>query len=147
MKGREVTILVVEDDDGDIKTVRRAFSKAGIVNSLVRAVDGVQALEILRGTEDTGPLQPPYIILVDINMPRMNGLDFVKALREDVALQRSIIFIMTTSKHDADKCAAYDLNVAGYILKENAGADFLDFVQLIGGFTRIVEMPQGRAHG
>jgi CheY-like chemotaxis protein len=143
MRSREVTIFVVDDDDGDVKTVRRAFTKAGILNPLVRAVDGVAALDMLRGTEERGPLQRPYIILVDINMPRMNGLDFVRALREDAALKSSIVFIMTTSKHDADKYAAYALNVAGYILKENAGADFLDFVQLIGGYARIVEMPHG----
>ena len=145
MKGREITIVIVEDDDGDIKTVRRAFAQAGVVNPLVRAVDGVQALEILRGTEVRGPLQPPYIILVDINMPRMNGLDFVRALREDPALKGSIVFMLTTSKHDADKLAAYELNVAGYILKDHAGTEFLDFVQLIGGYTRIVEMPMGRS--
>lgn len=141
MQGREVTILLVDDDDGDTKMVQRAFTKAGIINPLVRAVDGIEALEILRGKNGTAALQPPHIILVDINMPRMNGLAFVKALREDAVLKSSIVFIMTTSKHDADKYAAYALNVAGYILKENAGADFLDFVQMIGGYVRIVEMP------
>lgn len=141
MRSREVTILLVDDDDGDVKTVQRAFAKAGIVNPLVRAVDGVQALELVRGKDGIGALQRPYIILVDINMPRMNGLAFVKALRDDAVLKSSIVFIMTTSRHDADRYAAYELNVAGYILKENAGADFLDFVQLVGGYVRIVEMP------
>jgi CheY-like chemotaxis protein len=141
MQSREVTILLVDDDDGDAKMVRRAFTKAGIVNPLVRAVDGMQALEMLRGEQGQDHLRPPYILLVDINMPRMNGLDFVRALRADPALRSAVAFIMTTSKHDADRCAAYQLNVAGYIVKENAGEDFLDFVQLIGGYVRIVELP------
>lgn len=141
MQSREVTIVLVDDDDGDAKMVRRAFTKAGIVNPLVRAVDGMEALEMLRGEQGRERLRPPYILLVDINMPRMNGLAFVKALREDATLKSAIAFIMTTSKHDADKCAAYELNVAGYIVKENAGAGFLDFVQLIGGYVRIVELP------
>lgn len=141
MRTREVSILLVDDDDGDVKTVQRAFKEAGIVNPLVRAVDGMEALEILRGEKGRERLKPPYILLVDISMPRVNGLDFVRALRADAALRSSIVFMMTTSRHDADKCAAYELNVAGYILKENAGADFLDFVQLIGGYARIVELP------
>jgi CheY-like chemotaxis protein len=141
MQDREVTILLVDDDDGDAKMVQRAFSKAGILNPLVRAVDGMEALEMLRGNQGRERLRPPYILLIDINMPRMNGLNFVKALRADAALKSAIAFMMTTSKHDADRYAAYELNVAGYILKQNAGADFLDFVQLIGGYVRIVEMP------
>jgi CheY-like chemotaxis protein len=141
MQDREVTILLVDDDDGDAKMVQRAFTKAGIGNPLVRAVDGMEALEMLRGNQGRERLRPPYILLIDINMPRMNGLDFVKALRADAALKSAIAFMMTTSKHDADRYAAYELNVAGYILKQNAGADFLDFVQLIGGYVRIVEMP------
>lgn len=141
MQTREVTILLVEDDDGDAKTVRRAFAKAGIANPVVRAMDGMEALEVLRGSNGKDKLRPPYILLVDINMPRMSGLALMQALRGDPELKSAVAFILTTSKHDADKLAAYDLNVAGYIIKENAGADFLDFVQLIGGYVRIVEFP------
>jgi CheY-like chemotaxis protein len=141
MMGREVKILLVEDDDGDAKTVLRAFAKAGIANPVVRAIDGMEALSLLRGSNGKDMLQPPHILLVDINMPRMGGLALVKALREDPDLKRTVAFILTTSKHDADKMAAYELNVAGYIVKENAGADFLDFVRMIGGYARIVELP------
>lgn len=141
MQGREVTILLVEDDDGDAKMVQRAFSKAGIANPLVRAIDGVEALEVLRGDNGRAPLRLPYVLLVDINMPRMGGLVLMRTLRADPELKNTVAFILTTSKHDADKMAAYELNVAGYIVKENAGADFLDFVQLIGGYVRVVELP------
>jgi DNA-binding NarL/FixJ family response regulator len=76
-------------------------------------------------------------------MPRMNGIQFVKALREDEDedLRHSIAFILTTSKREEDKVAAYDLNVAGYIVKATAGNDFLNLVHLVDCYWRIVEMP------
>lgn len=141
MNGKEVKILLVEDDDGDFKLVQRAFRKACIVNELIRAVDGVEALDILRGTGQKPPLKRPYLLLVDINMPRMDGLSLINTLRGDELLNDTIVFMLTTSKHDEDKQRAYELNVAGYILKENAGHDFLELISLIGGYSRIVEMP------
>lgn len=141
MNGKEVKILLVEDDDGDFKLVQRAFRKAGVANELARAVDGVEALEMLRGTNGQAPLKRPYLLLVDINMPRMDGLSLINALRGDEALKDTIVFMLTTSKHDEDKQRAYELHVAGYILKENAGHDFLELITLIGGYSRIVEMP------
>lgn len=138
---REVTVLLVEDDDGDMKLVQRAFKKARIANPLIRAVDGVEALEMLRGTNGHPAVRRPYIVFADINMPRMDGLTLVRTLREDSKLRDAIVFMLTTSKHDDDKNAAYDLNVAGYIFKENAGYDFLDLMALVGGYSRLVELP------
>jgi CheY-like chemotaxis protein len=138
---KEVTVLLVEDDDGDMKLVQRAFRKAHVANTLVRAVDGVEALDMLRGTNGKAPLERPFIVFTDINMPRMDGLTLVRALREDSVLKDTIVFMLTTSKHEDDKNAAYDLNVAGYILKENAGYDFLDLMTLVGGYSRLVELP------
>jgi CheY-like chemotaxis protein len=138
---KEVTVLLVEDDDGDMKLVQRAFRKAHVANTLVRAVDGVEALDMLRGTNGKAPLERPFIVFTDINMPRMDGLALVRALREDSVLKDTIVFMLTTSKHEDDKNAAYDLNVAGYILKENAGYDFLDLMTLVGGYSRLVELP------
>jgi CheY-like chemotaxis protein len=142
MSGREVKILLIEDDDGDTKLVQRAFKKALISNTLIRAVDGVEALEMLRGTNGREPIKGPFILLVDINMPRMDGLTLVRHLRQDERLKNTIVFILTTSKHESDMHAAYDLNVAGYIIKENAGVDFLELINLLGGYSRIVELPQ-----
>ena len=137
-----VNILLVEDDDGDAKAVRRAFSKAKIANPIFRAVDGVEALEMLRGENGKEKLIRPHILLVDLNMPRMNGFQLVSALRADPELKRSIVFFLTTSKSEEDKSAAYDLNVAGYIVKQNAGVDFLNLVGMIDSYWRIVEMPE-----
>jgi CheY-like chemotaxis protein len=138
---RPLNILLVEDDDGDAKAVQRAFQKAKIANPILRAVDGLEALDILKGASGKAKLPPPYMLLVDLNMPRMSGIQFVKALREDEELRHSIAFILTTSKREEDKAAAYDLNVAGYIVKATAGQDFLNLVSLVDCYWRIVEMP------
>ena len=139
--GKPLNILLVEDDDGDAKAVQRAFHKAKIANPIHRAVDGMEALDILKGRNGKEKPTHPYLLLVDLNMPRMNGIQFVQALREDEDLRHSIAFILTTSKRAEDKIAAYDLNVAGYIVKETAGNDFLNLVHLVDCYWRIVEMP------
>jgi CheY-like chemotaxis protein len=139
--GRSLNILLVEDDDGDARAVQRAFQKAKIANPIVRAVDGIEALDVLRGSNGKIKLSSPNLLLVDINMPRMNGIQLVKAMREDKDLRQTVAFILTTSKRDEDKMAAYELNVAGYILKSTAGQDFLNLVGLVDAYWRIVELP------
>lgn len=137
----EVNLLLVDDDEGDAKAVMRAFRKARIANPIVRALDGVDALDQLRGTAGKQKLARPFLLLVDLNMPRMNGIELVKTLRSDAELRDSIVFMLTTSSRDEDKVAAYDLNVAGYVVKETAGLDFMNLVQLMDSYWRIVELP------
>jgi len=138
---RPLTILLVEDDDGDAQAVRRAFEKARIVNEILRAVDGIEALDILKGANGKSKPRAPFVLFVDINMPRMNGIELIRAMRQDEELRPCIVFVLTTSKSEEDIMAAYDLNVAGYIVKETAGRDFLSLVDLMGAFARIVELP------
>lgn len=139
----EVTVLLVEDDQVDAEAVRRAFQKQKIANPLVEVNDGVEALSLLRG-EQGNPLPRPYIILLDLNMPRMNGLEFLKHLREDEKLRDSIVFVLTTSDDNRDKLAAYEQHVAGYMVKSRAGKDFLDLTALLDHYWRIIEMPPSR---
>jgi CheY-like chemotaxis protein len=139
--GKPLNILLVEDDDGDAKALQRAFRTAKIANPILRAVDGIEALEILKGTNGRAKAPSPLLLLVDINMPRMNGLQFVQALRQDDDLRHFVVFILTTSKREEDKMAAYDLNVAGYIVKATAGQDFLNLVNLVDCYWRLVELP------
>jgi CheY-like chemotaxis protein len=138
---RPVNILLVEDDDGDAKAVQRSFRKAKIPYPILRAVDGIEALEMLRGTNGKTKAPSPLMLLVDLNLPRMNGLQFIQTLRADADLRHSIAFILTTSKREQDKKAAYDLNVAGFIVKETAGQDFLNLLNLVDSYRRIVEIP------
>ncbi len=138
---RTLNILLVEDDDGDARAVERALKKVKVANPITRARDGIEALEILRGLNGKEKLHAPYILLVDINMPRMDGLTFVKELRKDMDLSKTVVFILTTSKRDQDKKAAYDLNVAGYMIKETLGEDFKNLSELLGYYGLIVELP------
>jgi CheY-like chemotaxis protein len=141
MTDRELHILLVEDDDGDAKAMERAFKRAKIANPLRRAIDGVHALEILRGENGEKKLAKPFLLLVDLNMPRMNGIQLLEELRNDPILKRTIVFVLTTSKREEDKLAAYDFNIAGYILKQTADDDILNLIDLIGCYWRIVELP------
>lgn len=134
---KHATILLVEDDDIDAKMVQRAFNKLKIANPIIRAKDGEIALELLRD----GTVARPFIILLDLNMPRMGGLEMLKELRADENLSSSLIFVLTTSKDDQDKIAAYNQNIAGYILKEKLQDNFDDLVQLLDHYWRIVELP------
>jgi CheY-like chemotaxis protein len=136
-----LNLLLVEDDDGDAKAVRRAFQKAKIANPILRAIDGMEALEMMKGANGKAKPPHPVVLLVDMNMPRMNGIEFVRALRADDDLRRSIVFMLTTSSNEMDKIAAYDLNVAPPPVKATAGQDFLNLVNLMSCFWRIVEMP------
>jgi CheY-like chemotaxis protein len=140
-EAKPVHILLVDDDDGDAKAVQRAFARARVANPLRRAIDGIDALEILRGQNGKGLLEVPRLLLVDLNMPRMNGIELVAEIRADPALKKLVVFILTTSHRDEDMAAAYDLHVAGYILKEKAGEDFLRLIALIDSFWRVVELP------
>lgn len=138
---RTVTLLLVDDDDGDARSVQRAFASSKIANPIVRAIDGIDALETLRGSNGKTKLTPPYLLLVDLNMPRMNGIELVEALRQDRDLHSCIVFVLTTSSRDEDKVAAYDLNVAGYIVKEHAGQDFQRLIDMMQCYWRVVELP------
>jgi CheY-like chemotaxis protein len=140
-QGKPLNILLVEDDDGDAKAMQRAFHRARIANPIIRVVDGIEALDILKGTNGKSKMPSPSILIVDINMPRMNGIQLVRAIREDADIRHAIIFILTTSKREEDKLAVYNLNVAGYILKATAGQDFLKLVNLMDCYWRIVEFP------
>lgn len=135
-----ITLLLVEDDAVDAETVQRAFRRQRIANPFVVVRDGVEALAALRG-EAGVEVSHPYLVLLDVNMPRMNGIEFLRELRADPALARTVVFVLTTSDREEDKVAAYDHHVAGYILKSRAGEDFLDVVRLLKVYWRLVEFP------
>jgi len=139
-EGKTVHILVVEDDDVDAMAVERAFKKLKLANPTYRARDGLEALALLRG-EGQPVLPRPFIVLLDLNMPRMNGLELLKTLRGDPALKSTVVFVLTTSHEEKDRVSAYDLNVAGYMVKDNVGDDFLRVVTLHKHYWRVVELP------
>jgi CheY-like chemotaxis protein len=136
-----VHVLLVDDDDVDVMGVKRAFKKAKIANPLRIARDGVEALSILRGSDGFDPMPRPYIIVLDLNMPRMDGLEFLGELRKDPAHRDAVVFVLTTSKADEDRAASYDKNVAGYIVKSDVGEGFLNVTALLDSYWRVVLLP------
>ena len=137
-----LNILLVEDDSVDVMNVQRAFVKNNITNPLHIAFNGVEALNMLRGSNGKPKLNPsPRIILLDINMPKMNGLEFLRALRNDEDLKSVSVFVMTTSNDDQDKIEAYNLNVAGYILKPLSFEKFVNAVAVLNSYWKLCEQP------
>jgi DNA-binding response OmpR family regulator len=135
-----LNILLVEDDDGDAGAVRRGFRKVSTVN-IQRAVNGIEALEMLKGENGQTKTPRHVLLIVDLNMPKMSGVELVKAMRMDDQLKQAVIFILTTSTSEEDKRSAYDLNVAGYIDKATAGREFLNLVELMNSYRTIVQLP------
>nr|WP_310589968.1 response regulator [Dyadobacter diqingensis] len=135
-----MTILLVEDDEVDIMNVKRAFKKNNISNPLVVAHNGLEALEVLRSPATDAP--KPRIILLDLNMPKMGGIEFLKEIRQDPELSSLSVFVMTTSNEDGDKIDAFNLNVAGYILKPLSMDRFIAAVSTLNSYWTLCEYPE-----
>lgn len=140
-ESKPASLLLIEDDEVDIAAVRRALTVLKIANPLHVANDGIEALDMLRGTNGVDKIPRPYIIVLDLNMPRMDGREFLTEVREDPELSESIVFVMTTSRDEADKRAAYSQHVAGYIVKEDPIGTFRQAINLLDHYWRLVELP------
>jgi CheY-like chemotaxis protein len=133
-----LNILLVEDDEVDVMNVRRAFDKAHVSNPLFVAGNGIEALATLRG--NTMPAER-RLVLLDLNMPRMNGIEFLRAVRADPELRTLPVVVLTTSNDEHDKIDAYDLNVAGYLLKPVTFGSFVDLMSALNKYWMLIEMP------
>lgn len=133
------SILLVEDDDVDIEAIRRVFAKRRVANPLHVAHDGVSALRMLHGEDSTDVVRQPCVILLDLNMPRMNGLEFLDQLRRDDDLKDSVVFVLTTSNSDRDRAASYAKYVAGYLLKADADEEFSQLVRELRPVLRFLD--------
>ncbi len=122
-------ILLVDDDIVDIMAVKRAFRVNKIENQVHVAHDGIEALQMLR--ERPTRIVQPYVILLDLNMPRMNGVEFLRELRADPEHNQSTVFVLTTSQAEADVVAVREQGVAGYIVKSSIGGDMAQLVRLL----------------
>lgn len=136
-----MTILLVDDDKVDAMAVRRSFQELGIDNPVVEARNGIEALERLRGEHGHERVPSPCLILLDLNMPRMGGIEFLAELRRDRSLCRTLVFVMTTSAAEEDRQRAYDKNVAGYVLKCRPGQIFLESIRMLQLYWRVIEFP------
>jgi CheY-like chemotaxis protein len=140
-KTQSVKILLVEDDSIDVKAFQRAMSKLKISNPVTIARDGVEGWEFLQDCVANNRENTPNLVILDINMPRMNGLELLTKIRNDKNLHHLIIFVLTTSNDEKDKFEAFNQNVAGYMLKSDMGNSFIRAVELIDSYWRVVEFP------
>jgi CheY-like chemotaxis protein len=138
MSDRMLNILLVEDDEVDVMNVRRAFERNNVSNPLYVAGNGLEALQMLR--DGTVPTER-RLILLDLNMPKMNGIEFLQALRADPELASAPVVVLTTSNDDQDKIDAYNLNVAGYLLKPVTFSNFCERMTTLNKYWTLVEMP------
>ncbi|PMB16736.1 two-component system response regulator [Fischerella thermalis CCMEE 5282] len=143
MAERVMNILLVEDDEVDIMNVKRAFKKVNIINPLYVATNGIKALATLRSSNGKPPEVPNdrRLILLDLNMPKMGGIEFLQELRADPQLRPTPVVVMTTSNQNKDRVEAYNLNVAGYLLKPVTFNNFLELMTTLNKYWTLCEMP------
>jgi CheY-like chemotaxis protein len=133
-----LNIMLVEDDQIDVLNVKRAFDKNHITNPLYVAGNGLEALKKLRSGEVPAGRR---IVLLDLNMPKMNGIELLRELRNDPALAPTPVVVLTTSNNDRDKIDAFNLNVAGYLVKPVTFAEFSELMVTLNKYWTLVEMP------
>lgn len=131
------SILLVEDDDVDAMTVRRAFKELKVTNPLIQRGNGEAAIEYLRGCGH----ESPCLILLDLNMPVMNGIEFLQVVKQHSTWRRIPAVVLTTSEEEQDKIASFDLSVAGYMTKPVDYRQFVEAMRTIDAYWTLSEVP------
>lgn len=139
--GSPVELLLVDDDAVDTLAVSRALKRLDVVLPLTTAQNGAEALECLRGTNGRDKVSWPFVMLLDLNMPVMNGIAFLEEVRGDPMLCHSIVFVMSTSDAKIDRSMAYSQNVAGYIVKTGAPGLFRNTIEMVARYCAAVQLP------
>ncbi len=136
MRGKK-PILLVEDDTVDVMTVKRALKEIHITNSLVTVGNGEEALAYLKDDKN----EKPCIILLDLNMPRMNGFEFLKEVKQDSQLKMIPVVVLTTSREEQDKVEGFKFSIAGYMIKPVDYQQFVDVIKFINIYWTLSELP------
>jgi CheY-like chemotaxis protein len=131
-------VLLVEDDSIDAMTVRRAFKDLKLNNALTHCINGEEAVNYLRGPD----VEIPCIILLDLNMPRMNGIEFLKVIKQDDSLKSIPVIVLTTSNEECDVVESFRLCVAGYIVKPVDYKKFVEAIRTIDLYWTLSELPE-----
>ncbi len=129
----EKYILVIDDDKIDSMTIKRAFKDNDIPHKLIFKQNGEEAIDFLEENIN----DKPFLIILDLNMPKMNGLEFLKIIREKKELKIIPVVVLTTSRSEKDKLESYKLGISSYIIKS---VDYHDFVKVIGKFKAYMEI-------
>ena len=130
-------VLLVEDDTIDAMTVRRAFKDLNLTNPLAHALNGEEALAYLEDQEN----ERPCVILLDLNMPKMNGIEFLKIVKADPALKRIPVVVLTTSNEERDIVESFRTSVAGYIVKPVDYREFVEAMRTVDLYWTLSELP------
>lgn len=133
----DITILLIEDDDVDAIGLTRSVDKKGLNNKIVRAKNGKEALNLLKNDE----VPFPFIILLDLNMPMMDGLEFLTYLREYEKFKNTIVYVLSTSKSEHDIALSFDKHVAGYFIKNDVGTGYDAIVEFLDAYMKIAHFP------
>lgn len=136
-----LSLLLVEDDDVAAEAVVRGLRKHASDCPVVPAEDGAAALHILRGEDEGHRIVKPYLVLLDLNMPRMNGFEFLRALRADDELRNTVVFVLTTSGADSDRARAYREHIAGYMVKSEVGPQFGGLARFLTEYRAAIRFP------
>jgi CheY-like chemotaxis protein len=142
MTVKTVNILHVEDDEVDAMVMKRALKKTNLDFTYHHAKNGIDALDMLKGTNGYEKLSPrPSVILLDLNMPQMNGHEFLRELRSDADLKPISVYVLSTSGDDKDREEAFEKNVAGYILKPLTLGEYVEAINTLNNFWQLTELP------
>ena len=131
-------ILLVEDDHVDVMSVRRALKELKVTNRLNVTGNGEEALDFLNKPEN----EPPCVILLDINMPKMNGIEFLRIIKQDDRLKIIPVVVLTSSGEEQDRLNSFSLGIAGYMLKPADYNKFVEVIRTIDLYWTVSEMPQ-----
>ena len=134
-------VLLIEDNSVDAMTVKRAIKDINATNQLVHKLNGEEALEYLRGQGN----QKPCVILLDLNMPRMNGIEFLKITKADDELKQIPVVVLTTSREEQDKIESFKFSVAGYIVKPPDYKKFVEAMRTLNTYWTLSELPDGES--
>lgn len=135
-------IMLVEDNPADLRLTQEVFEEAAFEHRLLVARDGEQALAMLRGTPPHSDLPLPDIVLLDLNIPRKNGLEVLRTMKQDPRLKRIPVLILSTSRAETDFAAAYDANANAFVTKPTDWGEFAELARLIRDFwLKVVQLP------
>lgn len=144
VKMSRINVLMIEDDEIDRMAVKRAFRDLSVDAEIVEALDGREALNILKGEDGYAQPNQPFLILLDLNMPQVSGIEFLKELRSpemNPVHRNAIVFVLTTSMAEHDIEQAYAHNIAGYLVKSDYDDGLASIVKMLTAFSQVVEFP------
>jgi len=145
----EVTILIAEDDDGHADLIRKNLTRAGIVNPILRFRDGQAASDFLFRRGDSPGLEPgkPYVLLLDIRMPKMDGTEVLKQIKDDPELRKLPVVMITTTDDPREVEYCHDLGCSSYITKPLEYEAFVNAIRQLGLFLLVVQVPSVGGEG